>query len=726
MRGAVWAFVLAACHSGAPAKTSAPCDPQFPIPVSESGPDPDGGSYKRGLAFADFNGDGVLDVAVANGGDSVSVLKGLGLRRFDAPVVYTTGQYTTRIAAGDLDGDGDADLVVAAMDYSSSNGTVRVLTNDGHGAFTVGAAYTTAFNLGLALGDLDGDGKLDIVVGNRTSNLVSVFYNAGGGTFGARMDYPSGGQDGYDTATPQLADLDHDGALDLVTTANDGEVAIMLRRGSGYATTAVPLSSDTLISMTFEIGDFDHDGDTDVAAIYDTEPSANVTTPFAGIVRNDGTGAFTALPATPLPAMATLDAAGDLDGDGIPELVAESFPPNDADSLFSLRVDAAGAVTTGWMWNTPTTDFLVLVDLDGDGHLDVAYSDGAGVASLAGRGDGTVVVPETVPTGPSAYSIQRIADVDHDGKLDVLRGSQAGIEVYRNLGGHLGSAATYALAEPSDFTVTDVNGDGQLDLVATSGTGSAGSFQVMLGASGAFAAPTSFPTDVNSQHLAVGDVDGDGKPDVVVACAGYAPREMPPTPGGLDVFHNAGNGTFTLVTRLDGMYSSAIALGDVDGDGRLDVILDGFPTSSVLHGNGDGTFVAPVALGARLAQLIDLNNDGRPDELLEVEGAAVGLGTLEVALARADGTFEDPIPGPQQPLMAAGDIDGDGSPDLVTLQSGLRIWHGNGDGTFAERGRFVGGAPVQIGDLDGDGLGDLVSSGFGPPNVQVQYARCAP
>ena len=154
------------------------------------------GDFAYTVAIGDLNGDGKLDFAVANANIGyMSVLFGNGNGTFQAAVNYTTDGFPAGVAMGDLNGDGKLDIVAVG-----SSGTANVFINNGNGTFPAAVVYSAAPNnstaSAVALGDLNGDNKLDIVTSNQGGASASVLLGNGDGTFGTRVDYPTGANTG--------------------------------------------------------------------------------------------------------------------------------------------------------------------------------------------------------------------------------------------------------------------------------------------------------------------------------------------------------------------------------------------------------------------------------------------------------------------------------------------------------------------------------------------------
>ena len=233
------------------------------------------------VATQDFNGDGMLDLVVANYfHNTVSILLGNGDGTFQTQSTFATGNYPYTVTTGDFNGDGKLDLAVA----NYGDNTVSILLGNGDGTFQTQSTFATgAGPFSPKPGDFNGDGKLDLAVGYNSGNRVSILLGIGDGTFQAYVDFAAG----IIPAQVTTADFNADGKLDLAVASYGGStVSILLGNGDGtfqtqtsFATGAAPVSAET--------GDFNGDGRLDLAV-----PNAGSAT--VSILLGIGDGTFQA------------------------------------------------------------------------------------------------------------------------------------------------------------------------------------------------------------------------------------------------------------------------------------------------------------------------------------------------------------------------------------------------------------------------------------------------
>ena len=286
------------------------------------------------------------------------------------------------------------------------------------------------------------------------------------------------------------------------------------------------------------------------------------------------------------------------------------------------------------------------------------------------------------------------------------------------------AAANYgAGTNPASVAVGDLNGDGRPDLAVANNAGN--DVSVLLGnGNGTYQAAVNYAAGSSPASLAIGDLNGDGRQDLAVANQGS---------NDVSVLLGTGNGAFTAPASYTvGSYPFCVVMSDFNNDGQLDLAAANVGSSnvSVLLGHGDGTFAAAVNYsagnGARSLAVGDLNGDGKADQAV-ANGNSYSYSLL---LGNGDGTF-GPTAGffvPSPPVaVAIGDLNGDGKLDLAVAESdgGVMVLLGSGNGTFTYGPDAVsyatGSYPfsVAIGDLNGDGRPDLALANYGDNNVSA-------
>ena len=338
------------------------------------------GNTPNGFAVSDFDGDGNLDLASSNNSAYLSVYKNLGTKgsaAFSTKQDYFAGSSTAGVYAGDLDGDGKQDLVTTSP-LSQTISTYRNISSVGSIAFS-NAQYVSdyiTFNRGsdVSITDIDGDGKPDLVVVNSTPNTLSVYRNTslpGQITFETKLDFPllSGNKNFA------ITDLNLDGKPEIVVATNTGVVTIYKNSSTPGTITLTQNSPPTLNNQGISIcaGDFDGDGKPDLAVI--NYSASQLPASIVSVFKNTSAGgeiSFASAKDISVGGALGDIVATDVDGDSKPDLAIVN---SSANAISILKNNGTGTISFAARYDYPTgtnPQGLVFGDFDKDGKPDMA------------------------------------------------------------------------------------------------------------------------------------------------------------------------------------------------------------------------------------------------------------------------------------------------------------------------------------------------------------------
>jgi hypothetical protein len=649
-------------------------------------------AFERREGAADCNRNGFLDPI------------DIGRPHFSLGVEHLNGVHQFLNNTNDaqpIDFDNDGDLDVAALSSGPSNeGFVALWRNDGGAGLTWVADITGtdwSYVWAVRVGDLNGDGRADLVVADGGWPRVYVILATGPGTFATPVVLNATASNNG-IMRLDIGDLDNDGDLDIVApVAGNHIVDVWKNNGQGgFAQRASYATGNTPHSVA--IGDFTGDGLADIAvANRFLSGSAVFANSTVTLLRNTGAGAFTTHATLTMPSNFgpfgemrprawDLDLV-DTDKDGDQDLIVSSDESqrldlwtNGGGGAFTLQ----GAIGTSYYIEASASRFVV-GDFDGDTWPDVAWGDTDihGARIYLNNRDGT-------------FRFRQAAALGHGGSKS------------------LGAA--------------DFNGDGRADLLSSNDM--MRTFNIALGdGTGAFDAPIVVRPAQYPTATLLGDFNEDGRTDYGFGLQGPLNVE------GIAVFPGTGGGHYDqdgIVTPYLGAQTAIFRVADVNNDTHLDLV-ELYGVLNVHLGNGDGTFQAPIVNGVNVwlrHRIADMNRDGNLDVVWIVGGHP---GSLWVSLGTGTGTFAPGMNVGEVPRedeeINVGDLNNDGAPEVFTgHRQGLSpiggifsLYPNNGDATFGPRqDRYITGAsfnpPVDAiasADFDGDGDVDVVVSAQG-------------
>jgi len=653
------------------------------------------GVNNQSLALARVNGDALPDVVVSGDGyeETLAYLPALPSGGFGAPVRIP---FSTRLDTpvwGDFDADGDDDLVALRDDYYTSTWSLLYWKNDGGNFGT--PTMRPLPNLGSpVVGDFNGDGRKDLVIfGN---HIAIVLHGDGNGSF-SEQHFPTGST--RYVGAGSVVDFDGDGFDDIAAAASDRSYLIFFGAASGMFREVREIPNVGTVGWP-HILDYDGDGKLDGVALFGSGGNR------LRVVRDLlGQAEITFVELYPnFEFSFSKIATGDLDGDGVSEVVALTRNGG-------VLVDGRHHLSLG-----PNLESgLLLTDVNRDGRLDVVTANRANVVVLKNRGDGTF------RTGTDVGYALGAADLNGDGRMDLLSSK---IRLQRPDGTFPeGADIPFINGMPIDPRFGDINGDGHLDFVflVKGSRGDVGRTVGINRGDGTFLMRQSAWQGASLQSdSTLADIDGDGYLDLlaVFLMNGASYTHV--------IARGRSDGDFGPWEAMPTRSAAGLAV-DFDVDGDVDVIDGG----SLWLNDGTGRFTAKPITGEVAPRAIaDFNGDHIPDfvGVLGVLNENHGYDLfLVIALGRGDGAFDrsGSIPIPRYGRFHVGDFDGDRRADVLlssiehtSVQQTSYVAFGDGRGGFESLVSFLkwdDTATIRqfsVVDWNGDGFDDIVDGRF--------------
>ena len=744
------------------------------------------GTTPEGITLGDFNGDGKIDLAVSNdGGNNVTILQGNGSGGFTASGTYgiaSTASGALSLAVADFNGDGISDLAVSnetsnsvsvllglGVTTTSLTSSVNPTTFNGSTTLSATVSPTTATGTVTFFDGATSLGTGTLSGGTATLNVTTLT----AGTHSLTAVYAGNSVHATSTSAVFTQNVNMTGSVTSVLpganpgtagqpltitatiTPSDATGSVSFTDGGTQFGVAQPVSGGVAtITGTFALGTHL------LAGVYSGDSNVNSST-SANYSENVLNGTTTTLTSSPNPSVP-----------GQSVLLTATISPSTATGAITF-FDGATIVGGPVQLSNGSASFSATSFGSGTHTLTASYGGdsadlsgtSAPITQIVGSGStisltatsGTVYVGQpvtlTATVNPSAAA-GRVTF--YDGAIVVgdaaLSGGTATLStpllafgvrtlraLYQGSGTYLASASAplsksissrpqSGFNPPSPYTtgpdtlasvVGDFNGDGKqdiavLDINFNAPEGSPpGLVSILIGrGDGTFKPAVQYSVGMQPNTLAVGDFNNDGKQDIAIADGN----------NGVALLFGVGDGTFTTsgndVSLGNGISPVTVAVADFNNDGIADLLVADFNNVYFAQGVGDGTFLTGQAITSTFAfaQLwtADMNSDGKADFLSYIEGD--GGNVLTVFLGNGDGTFQPGIANtPSQDLssLAVTDFNGDGKPDLVvgTFDPQIFVLLGNNDGTLGTPSQISVGASasfVAAGDFNGDGKQDTL------------------
>jgi predicted nucleotidyltransferase len=646
------------------------------------------GVFNGDVDWGDYDDDGDLDILLTGSSSSgrvTEVWRNDGSDTFTLASSAPTSVSDSSVAWGDYDDDGDLDILLAGFTESLTYVT-EVWRNDGSDTFTLASSDPTGVTYsGVAWGDYDDDGDLDILLAGYTdgaARVTEVWRNDGGGTFTLASAAPTG----FFLGSVAWGDYDDDGDLDILLAGDAGSTYVTeVWRNNGADTFTLASSDPTGIAdCDVAWGDYDDDGDLDILLAGYTDGDTGVTE----VWRNEGSDTFTLANTDPTGVYQASAAWGDYDDDGDLDIFLSGRDSGDnpvAEVWRNETCRCAGSVfaQTDIVLTSVDNSGMAWGDYDDDGDLDIllaGYTGSAYITQLWRNDGGGTFTQASVALTCIRLGSVAWGDYDDDGDLDILLAGATGsttrtTEVWRN-----NDNGTFTQISTSPTGVSgggavwgDYDDDNDLDILLTGHTGTSGVTEVWRNDGGTFVQASIPLTGVSNSSVAWGDYDDDGDLDILLAgYTGSATRVS-------EVWRNDGGTTFVQVSAAPtGVSNSSVAWGDYDDDGDLDILLAGTTGSTrvteVWRNDGSGTFtqasVDPTGVSDGSVVWGDYDDDGDLDILLT--GYTGSTRVTEVWRNDGSGTFTQAgvdLTGVSNSSVAWGDYDDDGDLDLLLAGS---------------------------------------------------------
>lgn len=687
------------------------------------------------IVVGHFDNDNHLDIAVSNAGtNDIKILFQYENGYFTNQKSYSTGLSSKpiSIATSDLNSDDRLDIIV--VNYATNN--VFILLSYVNITLSSQRTYTANRNSALksnAVGDLNNDTFLDIVVVDNTHDGIDVFFGNADGTFSQMKIYSTGNN------CPPLAvvvdDFNKDNIFDIIVVcANNynGQLQIFLGKKDGDLSNIVVRDIGSQRDQTsIAAGDFNNDGRLDIVILFQYDSSRAIA-----VLLGNGDGTFSddisyLFNSRFQPQSLSV---GDFNNDGRLDFVVanrlDSWTSKSNVGVFLGNGDGTFSdqrtFTTGYY---ALTQSVAVGYFNNDSLLDIVVANpwNNNIAILFGYGNGDFSAPETFPTGiDSAPTYVSVCDFDKDHHLDVLVVNIRKQTIMIFLGnGNAGfsNQLIYSTGEDSNpvwLSVGDFNKDSLIDIATVNdGTKNLGVMYGVIGVN--FKSKDTFSTGSSPgpKCLVMNDFNHDNQLDIAVA--NYITNNV-------DILYGHGDGSFAIqISCLTGLLSSptSIIVNDFNNDMELDIAVANSGTNNigVFYGYGNGTFgsqtIYPITVDSNVQSIAhdDFNHDNQPDIII----ANYGKDTIDILVSSDGGRFAIQASystgfGSNPLGMVVGDVNNDTILDIIVVNNAngiICVFIGNSDGSFSAKKDYIIGdnsypTGIALGDFNNDTRLDIV------------------
>ncbi|CAF2520379.1 unnamed protein product [Rotaria sp. Silwood2] len=694
------------------------------------------------LAVGNFNNDSFVDITIVNSGsDNLDILFNSGNGTFVTQITYPIGadSYPQYVIAGDINKDNHLDIVTV----NSKSSSISVLMGHSNGTFDIPRVYSTgedSYPLAVAINDFNNDDRSDLIIADAGTDSIGVLLGFHYTTFQSQKTYS-----GHNTGVPHniiTSDFNNDTYLDIAIAFHlSDNVGILLGYGHGSFGVMMTYSTGNRSQPeSLAVHDFNNDGRVDIVVV-------NSGTNDIGILLGYGNGSFATMirystgeNSKPVAIVLT-----DINNDGRIDIVVTNSATKNIGILFghgNLIFDDIIICPTG---NNSRPQSVAVGDFDNDGQMDIVitnYHDDS-ISIFLGYENGSFTTQVTYSAGYQSWpSWITVGDFNNDNRLDIATSNFNMNNVGIFLGNENGTFdpvrpfSTGDGSSPHFVEARDFNNDGILDIaVANYGTNN---IVVLFGfGDGSFLLGTAYRTDLESAPyaLAIGDFNDDSRLDIAV---------VNEKSNDISIFLGYGREFYAGVTSYNmgfGSQPHSVAIGDLNNDGRSDIVVANYGTHniSILLGRSHGVFdsIATYSTGVGSApysvSVADFNNDNQLDIVVtnsETDNIAIllgyGNGTFVIEATYSTGARSRPC------AVAVGDFNNDNIPDIAIANSGtdnILLLYGYGNGLFGNKTLYALGYEyrpysIAIKDLNQDSWMDIVIACAGTDRTETLIKIC--